>query len=271
MNDIFDNHLIQRRRQKSAKCWSDVDFLWQYVADDIAQRIYDPIRVFDNALEIGSRHGILCHQVSDTKVKKWTLHEYIPYEQRIVTPIDSILSIDEQFDLIVSNLNMHLISDINKHLQEVLKLMNKGAMFIATLFGESNLQSLRLAFDKAEREVLGGNSMRMHPNITMKDLAKLIYQIGFAMPVLEKQNIIVTYDSPYKLFKDIQRMGESNSLQARLKSFKQPKLILDRVANILQPDAASSFEITFEVLTISAWKNDGTMSAKTTPTGTPIF
>ncbi|MFV0432124.1 MAG: hypothetical protein ACK5MJ_08135 [Alphaproteobacteria bacterium] len=269
--DIFDSNLLGQKRAKFVSKWDKSDFLWTYMAKNVCDRVHDTLRDYDNALDIGTRKMYIPRAFKQKdKVKHWDTQEAFaldePYTASIIAPITTIKP--HSYDLLTSLLNLHNINNIQSELQIYNQLLKPGGLLIANLFGEENLKELRKALYQAEMEVLGGISPRISPNITLKDAGNLLFMAGFKLPVADKESLTINYKSPLKFLKDIQYMGESNSLINRLKTPKKPKAFIAALCHYLQEIAGGddgSINISVEIITLTGWKSDGTMNPKTTP------
>ncbi|MFV0320900.1 MAG: methyltransferase domain-containing protein [Alphaproteobacteria bacterium] len=266
---IFDTQLYQQKRKKSAPHWHKSDFLWTYMAKNIRERVYDTLRDYEYALDIGTRLQYVPNTFTDNeKVKHWdTLDDYSLADQELMQnpPLKN-----NHYDLVTSLLNIHNINNIQSEFKQYNQLLKSGGLMIANFFGEDNLIELRQALYKTETEVLGGISPRISPTITLNDAGNLLFMAGFKIPVADKETITISYSSPLAFLKDIQNMGESNMLINRLKQPKKPKEFIANLLNQLQEIAGNddgTLSITCEVITITGWKDDGTMNPKTNPMG----
>lgn len=263
---IFDTQLYQQKRKKSAPNWQKSDFLWIYMAKNIRERVYDTLRDYDNALDIGTRLQYVPKAFTkNDKVKYWDI-----IDDYSLADLGNIPPRPNHYDLVTSLLNIHNINNIQSELKYYNQLLKSGGLMIANFFGEDNLIELRQALYKAETEVLGGISPRISPTITLNDAGNLLFMAGFKIPVADKETIIINYPTPLALLKDIQNMGESNILINRLKQPKKPKKFIANLLNQLQEIAGNNdgtLSITCEVITITGWKDDGTMNPKTNPMG----
>ncbi len=273
---LFDEDLYIKRRKRSLASWDKADFLWKHFAQDIVDRIYDTLRSYDKAIDIGARkHYVSSLFTDEEKVSHWDTQESFdvgaPFS---ASHISSSLSLKEQsYDLITNLLNLHHVNNIQQQLSHYQKALKPGGLFIANFFGEDNLIELKQAFYEAEQEVLGGNSPRFTPSISIEDAGNLLFSAGFKLPVADKQSLILNYNNPLQILKEIQYMGESNMLTQRFKYPKKPKALLACFFDKLQKIAGQSngsLNITCEVITITGWKNDGSMNPKTNPQKTWI-
>ena len=103
---------------------------------EIANRIVDNISGLNisnkiaSSLEIGAIDGYLSSQIDAQKK--------IVIDLDLQADEEFLPSKDNSFDLVVSNLNMHLINEIPKFLIDVKNSLKEGGIFVASFFGEEN-------------------------------------------------------------------------------------------------------------------------------------
>ena len=62
---VFDRQLVRARRDRAAANFDNFDFLFREVADRLADRLLDIVRVFPIALELGCHTGVLKRILTD--------------------------------------------------------------------------------------------------------------------------------------------------------------------------------------------------------------
>lgn len=221
---------------------------------EIANRIIDNISglnfldKIDSTLEIGAIDGYLSHQINARK--KIVIDCDLEAEEEFL-PIKN-----NSFDLVLSNLNMHFINEIPKFLIDVKNILKDGGVFIASFFGEENLNQLAHILYKTENEIYNGVSPKMPPTIDVKTSANLLAKAGFKNPISSFETIEVKYSNPMNLLIDLKNMGQGNILNQRSKRF-MTKSFLDKICQNYQEiygNNEGKITATFEIITITAWK-----------------
>ncbi|MEM9122996.1 MAG: SAM-dependent methyltransferase, partial [Pseudomonadota bacterium] len=111
------------------------------------------------------------------------------------------------------------------------------------------------ALAEAELEIRGGMAPRVMPFTEIRDLGGLLQRAGFALPVTDSDRVVVRYDSPLHLLRDLRGMGETNSLMDQDKRGLSRKL-LARFLEIYHQrfaDPDGRVRATFELLTMTGW------------------
>ena len=221
---------------------------------EIANRIVDNISGLNisnkiaSSLEIGAIDGYLSSQIDAQKKIVIDLdlqadEEFLPFK-------------DNSFDLVVSNLNMHLINEIPKFLIDVKNSLKEGGIFVASFFGEENLSELAHVLYITENEIYGGVSPKMPPTIDVKTSANLLAKAGFKNPISNFEKIEVEYFDPMNFFKDLKNMGQGNILNKRSRRF-MTREFLNKISDNYRKiygNSEGKITATFEVITITAWK-----------------
>lgn len=267
---IFDRNLLLKRRSNIANSLTKADFLIKHSLNDILERLDGMSKEFPIILNLGSHN---CYD-SNELLNRLGTHTLINTSS--VTPIfkcnpkngniankyslivdeENLSFADNQFDLIISILNLHLINDLPGCLIQLKNSLKPGGVLIASLFGERNLNELRAALIKTELECFGGISPRMIPTIELKQLGGLLQRAGFSMPIVDKDTLEVHYSSPIKLLHDLRNMSETNILLDRNKKYLGKEFWLKFNNNYIADYSydQNSVIATFEILNITAVK-----------------
>lgn len=246
---LFDRNLLRLNRARYSKGFAQHNFLYNEVANRIAENVGFLNRKFDAILEIGPKDNYLSELVlSDPKQAGVS---YNLYEDAEVLPFKP-----ESFDLVLSNLNLHFINEIPQFLMQVKSILKPNGVFIATFFGEENLRELAHVLHESENEIYNGVSPRMPPTIDVKTAAALIQKAGFADPISDFAKIEVEYESPEKLLKDLKFMGQGNIMTKRSRRFFTKKFLNKILENYRKLYATNDGGVKagFEIITITGWK-----------------
>lgn len=150
----------------------------------------------------------------------------------------------QSIDLAVSLLTLHHANDLVGALTQIRHSLKPDGLFIAALFGENTMRSLRDALYQAETEITGGVSARVAPFASVRDLGGAMQRAGFAMPVADIDNARVQYKNPIRLFEDLRAMGETNVLVNR--GGPMTRTLLSRTMEILaNADDPAAFDIVY--------------------------
>lgn len=264
---VFDRGAVMRHRARAAPAFAEHGFLFQEVAERLADRLADINRTFPLALDLGSRGGALARALDTAGVHKARDIQTIIHTDGAPSlagraPAPSIVA-DEEFlpfaedslDLVVSNLALHWVNDLPGALVQINHALKPDGLFLAALLGGETLHELRASFEAAEAEVEGGVSPRVSPLIDVRDAGGLLQRAGFALPVTDVDTISVTYPDAIALMRDLRGMGETNAVSQRRTTFLR-RDTLARVGEVYHDrfaDADGRIRATFQVIYLTGW------------------
>ena len=261
---VFDRALVRRHRDRVADGFGANDFLFAESAARLADRLLDMVRTFPLVLDLGCHTGQMARILrSHPKIGHLIQSDFSPAMARGAKTAAPTLCADEEwlpfaesaFDLVMSNLSLHWVNDLPGALAQIRRATKPDGLLLVTLFGGETLQELRTALMEAESECTGGVTPRVSPFVDMREAGGLLGRAGFALPVVDTENIVVTYPDIFKLMADLRAMGESNAVLERSKRPTSRAVFL-RAAEIYQErfaDARGRLKATFQIVTLTAW------------------
>jgi malonyl-CoA O-methyltransferase len=112
-------------------------------------------------------------------------------------------------DLIVSNLALQWCNDIDGTLAEFRRVLRPGGLLMFTTFGPDTLRELRASWS--------GIDGRNHVNrfIDMHDLGDALLRVGLSEPVMDREDLTLTYPDVAGLMRDLKALGAHNSTLGR--------------------------------------------------------
>jgi SAM-dependent methyltransferase len=250
MNDIlvFDRKAARHHRNRAAAHIKNSDFLFKWCRKEINERLSTIRRDFTSILTIGARER-KSHQ------KGITIDIADSFSPDIIADEDLLPFAPDSFDMVQSNLSLHSVNDLPGALIQIRNVLKPDGLFIGTLLGGETLFELRQSLQEAEMSLTGGIKNRISPVADLKQMGALMQRAGFSLPVIDSEKIIVTYDSLYKLMRDLRHMGESNALINREKHFSSKKLfdMAEKIYKKRFSDTDGKIEATFEVIFLLGW------------------
>ena len=159
------------------------------------------------------------------------------------------------YDLIVSGMMFHRINDLPGLLVQARAALKPDGLLMAVFPGGETLTELRQSLLQAESELTGGASMRVAPFIDVRSAGQLLQRAGFALPVVDSDNICVRYESMFDLIKDLRGFGASAAMLKRAHA-PSSRTLFTRAAQIYAErfsDADGRIRASFEMIWISGW------------------
>jgi len=260
--DLFDLNLMEQYRNRAARAMHDgADFLLKYVAEEFADRLQMVQRTFSRAVDLFGFNGVVADALQrSNKVDKiirietsdiWLTgasHGYTSSRTTIQFPQQNV-------DLIVSLLSLHLANDILGNLIQINRALRPDGLFMAALLGSGTLHELRDSLLTAETELFGGASPRVSPFGDIKDLGALLQRAGFNLPVTDVDPLTVRYNTMFELMADLRNMGMQNALTGRSHR-PVSKRFFTRAAEIYAnkySDPDHRIRATFSIIWLSGW------------------
>lgn len=255
---VFDRPLLDRRRRRAAReARPGADFLLRRAAEDLSERLAAVTRTFDAAVDLGTASPLLADLLkSGGQISRlWRLDTLPDFGADVLSDPEALPLAAESLDLIVSALALHFVDDLPGLLVQVRRALRPDGLFLATLLGTDTLDELRVSMATAEAEIRGGAAPRVAPFAGLRDLAGLLQRAGFALPVVDRDRIVVRYDSMGALLRDLRAMGATSVLVDR---DRRPltRAILRRAGEIYGErfsDPDGRFRATFTLISLSGW------------------
>ena len=113
------------------------------------------------------------------------------------------------FDLVWSNLVLQWINDLPRVFAEMRRVLQVGGLFTFTTFGPDTLREIRSAFARADGHTHTNRFVDMH------DIGDMLVHAGFADPVMDMEQITLTYADPEALVRELKRLGATNATRGR--------------------------------------------------------
>jgi len=261
---LFDRKLLRSRRSRAASGdWEKNRFLFDEVADRLAERILDISKQFDLALDLG------CHGGSFGKMLKMqgrishlisadlSPDLMVPHAEgiKVVADEEFLPFAPRSFDLIGNVLGLHWTNDLPGALVQIARALKPDGLFLGAMYGIESLSELKWSLTQAELEVKDGMSPRISPFTDVRDAGSLLQRAGFALPVTDVDVLTLKYPNAFALMQELRGMGEANALVERQKTLTGRKVLL-RAAEIYQEKFADDdglIPATFQVIYLAGW------------------
>ncbi|KAF1394527.1 hypothetical protein PFLUV_G00001240 [Perca fluviatilis] len=250
-------NVFNREMKKKQKEWAaslrdgdQFDYLRDEVGGRVADRVYDIVRTFPLALDIGGGKSHIAGHLS----KKQSRRSEIP-THRLLADEEFLPFKENTFDLVVSSLSLHWINDLPGALRQIQQVLKPDGVFIGAMVGGETLYELRCSLQLAETEREGGFSPHVSPYTAVTDLGNLLGRAGFSMLTVDVDDVQVNYPGIIEVMTDLQGMGESNCAWNR-KSLLHRDTILaaEAIYKEMYGNEDGSIPATFEILYMIGWK-----------------
>ena len=259
----FDRRALRRNRDRAARLATEAsEFLFREVGLRLLDRLDDITRRFPVAVELGARDGALRDGLERRNgirlLAQTDLSERFVRRcrgPRLVADEETPPLAPASVDLAVSNLALHRVNDLPGCLIQIRRSLKPDGLLLAALPGGDTLAELREALAEAEIAATGGLSPRLAPTIDVRDAGALLQRAGYALPVVDRDRIEVSYRDPLALLRDLRAMGEANALDARPRTVARRDVLAGAMARYAarHGDAQGRVAATFDILFLTAW------------------
>ncbi|CAI3957477.1 Ubiquinone/menaquinone biosynthesis C-methylase UbiE/MenG (UbiE) (PDB:4OBW) [Commensalibacter communis] len=263
---IFNRKLVRYHRDRAAYHHETIQDIVQIGADRLLERLDDIQRSFTDVLEIGGRgvvapilqskgmnvvSGDLSHRlVSINSAPSVCLdEEYLPFKAH-------------SFDLVIANFNLHWVNDLPGSLLQIKNILRPDGLFLASIPILPTLSMLRHVITEEEMELCGRVFPRISPFPDLRACATLMQRAGFALPVVDKEELLLVYRSAMALMKDLRFAGETNALMEQQKTFTNKDFLASCITK-LQDQNEIAVPLHFAVLT--GWGPDSSQQQPLQP------
>lgn len=237
---IFDNRRRMAIRSRAVARGVEHAFLLQHMADELAERLADVSRSFENALLIGPI-AAFAEQILGAR-KPNVVANIMQDEEALDYPPAS-------FDLIISAATLDSVNDLPGALVQIRRSLKPDGLFLGTLFGAGSLQALKSAMLIADGAMV---QPHVHPQIDLRAISDLVTRAGFALPVTDIDRLSVRYSDWQRLVGDVRDAGVSNALAGpRTFSRSLPNALDAAWRQAAEPDGRVSEH--FHFLQLSGW------------------
>ena len=171
----------------------------------------------------------------------------------------NVRSIDEEeplisgpYDLVVSLASLDKVNDLPGALLHLHRALDKGGILIASVVGAGSLSNLRRAMIAAEPD---RPAARMHPLIDTAAASALLQRALFNRQVVDSHRLEVAYSSLDRLVSDLRDQGLTSALASTPPSLGKAAFNRARDAFLRTTDEHGRVIETFEILTLTGWKD----------------
>lgn len=257
METLFNTRAIVARRKRFAEVDASHYFLLLEIYGLLLEKISG---TFTKVLNFGAHRGEILTSLKDFKSLSFgeIVHLDVCHEmldalmgEKIVVDGDIFKLKENHFDLVISGMFLHHVNDLLGTFSSIHRSLKKGGMFVASLFAPDTLLELKQAIFNVEGDT--AFVPRVSPFIHIKDAGRLLQRVGFALPVVTSEKIVVEYSSVSKLFVDIHATAQSSAMFG-VRYGMSTKNTINRIIREYERLSPEGIRATFEVLVLVSMK-----------------
>jgi NADH dehydrogenase [ubiquinone] 1 alpha subcomplex assembly factor 5 len=197
--EIFDRSRRHALRARGAGRNGEV-FLWNHVADELAERLAMVSRTLASVLIIGPMVDYVA-RIAGERQCSVSSASFMEEDRLQFEP--------QSFDLVISGGTLDSVNDLPGALVQIRRILRPDGLFLGHMFGAGSLVSLKSLMMAAEGDVA---TPHIHPQIDLRSAADLLARAGFALPVADGELARVRYGGWRTIVSDIRDAGIGNSL-----------------------------------------------------------
>lgn len=162
--------------------------------------------------------------------------------------LDSLPLAAHSVDLVFSNAAIQWSQDPAAAIAQMHRVLRPGGLLMFSSFGPDTLKELRHAWSAVD------GADHVHGFIDMHDYGDMLMGAGLADPVMDMENLCLTYDTVPELMRDLKAVGANNAAAGRSRSLTG-KTRLKALAGAYEPfrNSEGRLPASYEVVYGHAW------------------
>jgi len=250
----LDKKLVAAAFNKAADHYDDVSVVQREVGKNLLERL-DMIRLEPRTiLDLGASTGYFSKQLQDlypdSKIISLDIAEQLlkKSDNAICADAEKIPLKNNSVDFVFSNFLLHWCPNLEGAFAEIFRVLRPEGLFLFSIPGPDTLWELREAWEAAD------NHTHVNAFYDMHDIGDALLRVKFSDPVMDVNNITVSYADVMKMMKELKMLGAHNVTQGRprgLMTKKRLQKVIDAYEQFKLKDG--TFPMTYEVIYGHAW------------------
>ena len=237
-----------------------------FLQNEIANRLAEKLKVISikpqTIIDLGSGTGFLSEKTA--KIFPNSILVCVDFAQQSLLENSQNLKVcanayklpfaSNSVDFIVSNLMMQWCPDLKTLFNECFRVLKPQGLFLFTTFGPDTLKELKRSWSAVDSSAHVNNFIDMH------DIGDQMLQSGFQSPIMEMENITLTYEKVLDLMHDLKSIGAQN-VGNRSKALTGKTKFNKMIEMYESYRSDGKLPATYEVIYGHAWKNEKKLGA----------
>ena len=237
-----------------------------FLQNEIANRLSEKLKVISikpqTIIDLGSGTGLLSNKTAEIFpnanlvcvdfAQKSLLKN--PQNLKVCANAYELPFASNSVDFIVSNLMMQWCPDLKALLNECFRVLKPEGLILFTTFGPDTLKELKRSWSAVDSSAHVNNFIDMH------DIGDQMLQSGFQSPIMEMENITLTYEKVIDLMHDLKSIGAQN-VSDRSKTLTGKTKFKKMIEMYESYRSDGKLPATYEVIYGHAWKNEKRLGA----------
>ena len=237
-----------------------------FLQSEIANRLAEKLKVISikpqTIIDLGSGTGLLSNKTAEifpnanlicVDFAQQSLLEN-PQNLKVCANAYELPFASNSVDFIVSNLMMQWCPDLKALFNECFRVLKPEGLILFTTFGPDTLKELKRSWSAVDSSAHVNNFIDMH------DIGDQMLQSGFQSPIMEMDNITLTYEKVLDLMHDLKSIGAQN-VGSRSKALTGKTKFKKMIEMYESYRSDGKLPATYEVIYGHAWKNENKLGA----------
>lgn len=257
----FDTTQIATSFSRAAASYDAAAVLQREVGQRLLERLDLSALQPTHILDLGTGTGFIARQLTQRYKQAHVIamdiaYGMLQYAQQqnskntdfICADANYIPLANNSIDLIVSNLTIHWCADLAAVFAELRRVLKPGGLLLFSTLGPDTLHELRTSWASIDQQT------HVHSFIDMHNVGDELVQAKFIEPVMDMENITLTYRDMLRLMRDLKNLGAHNLASTRPRGLT-PKSHLQKLSLAYENfrDTAGLYPATYEVIYGQAW------------------
>ena len=278
-NIFFPNKAdMARNFNFAAATYDQTAVLQKAVAESLLERL-DYMKIAPTTiLDLGSGTGRAAMKLAQRYSKAKILHmdiatqmlfrarqnfpRWFSRHRYICADIEQLPLASNKIDLVFSNLTLQWTHNLDSVFSQLNRACFSGSLFLFSTLGPDTLKELRESWAACDDEIIHVNNF-----IDMHDVGDALVRAGFSDPVMEVENMTLTYDDVFGLMRDLKQLGAHNVNVGRRKALTGKKRLSQMIDHYEIYRTKNKLPATYEIIYGHAWVSETPMQHKQ-PDGT---
>jgi malonyl-CoA O-methyltransferase len=214
----LDRRAVRQSFDRAAGGYDALAVLQREVGSRLAERLnliaFTPASILDAGAGTGQGARDLAARYPHARIAALDfaprMLDAIPSSRpRVCGDIQALPFGDGAFDLVWSNLAVQWLADPDRGFAELGRVLSERGLLLFSTFGPDTLKELRTAWSHVD----GFNHVNLFPD--MHDLGDALVRAGFAEPVMDVEQLTLTYADIGDLLRDLKGLGAHNVTAGR--------------------------------------------------------
>lgn len=266
----LDKRLVRESFDRAAQSYDEVAILQQEVGLRLLERLdlikLQPQRIIDVGAGTGTQSRLLAERYKGSEIISFDLapamlrkarqqrslkSRWFGKQRFLCGDAEHLPLSDNSVDMIFSNFAIQWCTDLDQAFREFQRILKPEGLLLFTTFGPDTLKELRQAWKSVD------DNIHVNSFIDMHDIGDALMRAKLGDPVMDTENITLTYKNGMGVMRDLKAMGAHNVTAGRNHGLTGKQKLQQMLAGY-EPfrNEAGLLPATYETVYGHAWGTD---------------